>query len=186
MAAKADEVKEYLKIGIYAAGAFFAFKALKNLAETFGLIQTGNESDLDTGSDNAAGDSTAAYPSDSPMKAFNGNFSTALIAAYNKEYKPKIFNAPQQLKISQADMINLATQIFKAKGLTIVNDDNEDAVYSAFGSIQTQYQLSILSSVFNYFFKKDLLEYLKSFLNADEMQPIIKKVNNYPKYFKPL
>jgi hypothetical protein len=184
MAAKAEDVKEYLKIGLYVAGAYFGFKALKGLAETFGIIQTGAENTLDTGSDEAAGDSTAAYANDSPMKAFNGNYSTALIIAYNKKYGAGSFNATAQLKIGQPAMINLATQIFKAKGGSIILDDNEDAVYSAFASIQTQYQLSILSSVFNYLYKKDLLNYLKSFLDADELLPIINKVNKLPQYFK--
>jgi len=183
---QSSDVKEYLKIGLYAAGAYFGFKALKSLAETFGIIQSGNESDLDTGSDNAAGDSTASYPSDSPMKAFNGNYATALIVDFNKKYKPKVFNAVYQLKIGQPAMLKLVQQIFEAKGIPYISNDKEDSVYSVFNSIQTQYQLSILSSIFNYFYKRDLLEYLKSFLNADEMHPVTERVNNYPKYFKPL
>lgn len=181
--AKSENVKEVLKIGAYLGIGYLGYKAVKGLAETFGLLQTGNEDLSDEGTEGASGSTTEI--SSNPFLAFNGTYAVTLIKDYNKKYKPKVFDAISQQKLSRADIILLALQIKKAKGLPYLTDDDELSTYSAFNRLQTQYQLSVLASVFNYYYKEDLLEFIKSYLNPDELAKILNKVKNFPKYYKP-
>jgi hypothetical protein len=178
-AVKSSDVKDYLKIGLYLGGAFLAYKAIKGLAETFGLIQTEAENTLDHTSDQASGDSSTL--NSSPFIAFNGNYAAAIVKAYNKKYGAGKFNANFQLKFPPVAFLDLVHSIYNSKGTF---NDNEEATFGVFRQIQTQYQLSLLSSLFYVYYKKDLLEYLKGFLNADEMLIITNIVKNYPQYFK--
>ena len=100
----------------------------------------------------------------------------------NYKLKNGIYLSPtKQEKIDRPKFLELAKDILDAKGY--FNDD-EDKLYNVFKTIQTQFQLSLLSRVFSTYYKKDLLEYLKSILNADEIAPILKQVQNYPQYLK--
>jgi hypothetical protein len=174
------QVGEYLKIGLYMAGAFIAYKAIKGLAETFGIIKTKEESGLETATEQASQSSTEAS-STNPLLSFSPLYSNALVVAYKKKYPSKVWDVSKQEKIDRPKFLELAKDILDAKGY--FNDD-EDKLYNVFKTIQTQFQLSLLSRVFSTYYKKDLLEYLKSILNADEIAPILNQVKNYPQYFK--
>lgn len=180
MAQTTDNTGQYIKYAFMIGGAFLGFIALKKLGETFGLIQTKAEANVDTASEKASGDSTIATDSNNPYIAFNGNYAYALVKAFYKKYPKGKWMNNAQLGMSHSDFLKLAKQLFDAKGLF---DDDEDSVYGAFRKIQTQYQLSILSGIFYFFYKKDLLEYLKKFMNADEMDKLLSMIKNYPQYF---
>jgi hypothetical protein len=173
------QIGEYFKIGLYMAGAFVAYKAIKGLAETFGIIKTKQEEELETATEQAGASSTQA--SSNPFLSFNPNYSNALIIAFKKKYPQKTFNITQQEGIERKKYLEFAKDILDAKGY--FNDD-EDRLYYIFRTIQTQYQLSVLSRIFSAYHKKDLLEYLKSFLKAEELEPILTQVKNYPQYLK--
>lgn len=174
------QVGEYLKIGLYVGGGFLAYKLIKNLAETFGLIKTAQEQQLDTAIDQSSGSTIQTPDKPNPYLAFNPTYAKALVEAYKKKYG-NTWNNQAQLKISTTDFLKLAKLINEAQGF--FNDD-EDKLYSVFRLIQTQFQLSSLALIFNFYYKKDLLQYLKSFLSAEEIAPILDQVKNYPQYFK--
>lgn len=173
------QVGEYLKIGLYMAGAFIAYKAIKKLSETFGLTKTETEQGLETATEQAGGSSTEA--SSNPFLSFNPNYSNALVTAYKKKFPTATWDIPKQEGMSRDQYKAFARDLLNAKN--IINDD-EDKIYSIFRTIQTQFQLSLLSRVFSFYWKKDLLEYLKGVLNADEMKTILNQVKNYPQYLK--
>lgn len=174
------QVQEYLKIGLYMAGAFVAYKAIKGLAETFGIIKTKQEEGLETATQEA-GQSATQASNTNPFLSFNPNYSNALIIAFKKKFPAKTFNITQQEGLERKKYLELAKDILDAKGY--FNDD-EDKLYYIFRTIQTQYQLSVLSRIFSAYYKKDLLEYLKTFLKAEELEPILTQVKNYPQYLK--
>lgn len=175
------QVGEYLKIGLYMAGAFIAYKAIKGLAETFGIIKTKEETGLDTATEDAGGSSTEANASN-PLLAFNPQYTKALIRAYNKKFAPKKFDDNKQNGgFKGEDYYKMISTLNLAKGFF---DDNEDAIYNVFRNIQTQFQLSQLSLFWSTYRKTDLLEFLKGVLSAKEIAPILSQVKNYPQYFK--
>ena len=174
------QVGEYFKIGLYMAGAFIAYKAIKGLAETFGIIKTKQEEGLETATQEAGQSATQASASN-PFLSFNPNYSNALVTAFKKKYPKKNWDTVKQEAIERTQYKAYARDLLNAK--SIINDD-EDKIYSIFRTIQTQYQLSLLSRVFSTYWKKDLLEFLKGVLNADELDPILKQVQNYPQYLK--
>lgn len=174
------QVGEYFKIGLYIAGAFFAYKGIKKLGETFGLIKTKEEENVEEATEGASASSTTAVPTN-PFLAFNPLYSNALVSAFKKKYPSKVWNIEKQEGMAREQYKAFARDLLNAK--SIINDD-EDRIYSIFKNIQTQFQLSVLSRVFNVYWKKDLLEFLKGVLNADELKPILDQVKNYPQYIK--
>ena len=175
-----SQVGEYVKIGLYMAGAFIAYKAIKKLAETFGLVKTKEEEGLETATEQASQSSTEASATN-PLLSFNPNYSTALVTAYKKKFPDKAWNIAKQEGISRDQYKAFSRDLLNAKG--IFNDD-EQKIYSIFRTLQTQFQLSLLSRVFSFYWKKDLLEYLKTTLSAEEIAPILNQVKNYPQYLK--
>lgn len=174
------QVGEYIKIAAYLGAGYLAYKAIKGLAETFGLIKTEAEDKLDTSTDVASGDASILI--DNPLIAFNGNYATAIIIAFNKKFGRGKFNATFQNFVGTKTLPELSRKLWESSHF--FNDD-EEAVYGIFRSLRSQYQLSILSSLFFHAYGKDLLEYLKKFLDANEMEKIIDIVKNYPKYIQP-
>lgn len=73
-------------------------------------------------------------------------------------------------------MNNYAKRIYDGKG--IFNDD-EDQVFSVFRAISTKSQLSQFAGHFSDFYKKDLWNYLNSFLNTQELSIITNMVKGY-------
>ena len=94
------QVGEYLKIGLYMAGAFIAYKAIKGLAETFGIIKTKEESGLETATEQASQSSTEAS-STNPLLSFSPLYSNALVVAYKKKYPSKVWDVSKQEKIDR-------------------------------------------------------------------------------------
>ena len=175
------QIGEYFKIGLYIAGAFVAYKAIKKITETFGLTKTEEEKKLITATEEAAGDSTEANVSN-PLLAFNPQYGKALVIAYNKKFAPKKFdNIKQNGGFKAEDYYKMCRVLNLAKGTF---DDNEDAIYNVFRNIQTQFQLSQLSLFWSTYRKYDLLEFLKDVLSAKEIEPILTQVKNYPQYLK--
>ena len=114
----------------------------------------------------------AAAQSLKSFKAFNPNFIKNTV---NKAGTPG-----QQFtvkKLTPARALAVAQQLKKAKGLF---NDNEDAIYSVFRTLEYQSQVSQVAAEFLKLTKLELLTYLESFLNQKELAAIADIVNLLP------
>jgi hypothetical protein len=175
-----DKTSQYINIGFKLVLAGVGIYAIKKGGEWLGLFKSEAESKTDAETSSATASSTEIQTGN-PFVAFNPNYAVAIVKAYNQKFKPKVFDGNYNMVFSQDEYLAMANRLFDAKGTF---DDNENSVYDVFRSITTQWQLSLLSSVFHFFKKADLLLYLKSFMNADEMQSLLEMVKNYPQYRK--
>ena len=98
------QVGEYFKIGLYMAGAFFAYKGIMKLAETFGIKKTDEEEKVDEATEDAAETSTETNV-DNPFLAFNPNYSIALIKAFMAKYPKKTFDINKQMPIDSTHLL---------------------------------------------------------------------------------
>lgn len=170
MADTGSNVKTAIQIALGAA----ALLAIYKLMQKFGLIQTTAEAKEEQATNKASGSSTEV-DFNNPMLAFNPNyFQTITADIQNKNKKAKVSFELQKGLLNPYDLSN---QVYDAKGF--FHDDNEK-LYSVFRNIQTQFQLSLVAFNFNLKYKKDLLEYIKSFLNSDEIERVFDMVKNYP------
>jgi hypothetical protein len=80
-----------------------------------------------------------------------------------------------QVILSDGELNILADKINNAAGF--FNDD-EDAIYAAFNKLKTKGDVSKLNDIFTTKYQKDVLMYLNSFMNTEELQPVVEKVNN--------
>lgn len=153
--------------------------AVKQVGEMIGLFKTKEEEEQEQATEQ--GSQTATQTNvNNPFLAFNPNYAPTLVRAYNQKFKPKIFNGVYNMVFSQLQYLEFVKLLAKANGL----DDKEEQVYGVFRQLTTQWQLSLLAGLYLYFQKKDLLEYLKSFLNPEEMAVVLNMVKNYPQYRK--
>lgn len=176
--ATARSANDNISLAFKIVGAGMGFIALKKLGETFGIFQTKEEGQQEEATNQASQSATQTY-SNNPYIAFNPNYAVAIVKAYNKKFYPKVFNGTFNMVFSQVQYVNFVNQLWAGKDLF---DDDEEKIYGVFRQITTQWQLSLLSSLFYYFKKKDLLEWLKGFLNANEMAVIFNIIKNYPQY----
>ncbi len=74
----------------------------------------------------------------------------------------------------------LATQIYDAKAPSSSNwfTDNENSAISAFNGLTTKRQLSLLSNAFQTLYKRDLYNYLESFMNTEQLTAVNGKTKN--------
>lgn len=86
---------------------------------------------------------------------------------------------PGALIITESYSRQLAEIIYDSYGY--FNDD-ESAVYGVFELMKTKSQVSWLSMKFQQYYNKSLLEYLRSFLNNEELAKIAMIVNKLPKF----
>ena len=170
MADTGSNVKTAIQIALGAA----ALLAIYKLMQKFGLIQTASESKEEQATTQASGSSTEV-DFNNPMLSFNPNYFQTII----KDIKNKNNKAVVVLDIQRGTLnyYDLSNQVYDAKGF--FHDDNEK-LYSVFRNIQTQFQLSNVAFYFNLKYKKDMLEYIKSFLNSDEIERVFDIVKNYP------
>lgn len=87
---------------------------------------------------------------------------------------------------AEDSLINAFVQrLWNSKG---VFNDNEDEVYQIFRSAQSKLQVSCFAYYFNQIKGRNLIEFLSSFLNSDEIARIAeiinKKPNNIDGFFK--
>ena len=73
----------------------------------------------------------------------------------------------------------LAEQIYDSKAIWYkLWTDNENQAIAAFNGLTTKKQLSLLSNAFQKLYKRDLYNYLESFMNADQLAAVNGKVKN--------
>lgn len=169
-----DKSGMYIKYGFAAVGLFAAYKLLQKI----GLIPTAEQKQVENLEVEATASTTQVNQSN-PVLAFSPSYRATIIEAYKKKYgNTKGFEVTKQLK--GLDFAALAKKIYDSKGTF---KDDKPKLYSVFNTMQTQYQLSYLAGVFSAAYKKDLYQYLKTFLDDDEILPVLNIVKNYPLYF---
>jgi hypothetical protein len=189
MATKTNiDTKQILNIGLLIG----AFLVGKKLLETFGIIKTAQETQqqqqaqsLETSSEQTA----TSVDTSKPLLSLKPNYDTLLIVKYAKNLglpnntttyknlrnqfmpldKTKAKEWPSQLKKVANDIIN-------AKGF--FNDD-ENKLYNAFNQLKNQAQMSYVAYIFEQN-KKDLVTFLKSFLNDEELAKVYRIISNKP------
>lgn len=73
----------------------------------------------------------------------------------------------------------LAAQIYDSKAIWYkLWTDNENQAIAAFNGLTTKKQLSLLSNAFQKLYKRDLYNYLESFMNTDQLNAVNGKVKN--------
>jgi uncharacterized protein YktA (UPF0223 family) len=170
-----DKTGYYIKTAFQIALAVGAAIALKKVFDFIGITKSQDTKNVE-GATGKASASSLDIQSDNPYIAFNPNYASTIIKAYNNKYGAGKFNSNYQ---SYKKLVTAADKLYDAKGLF---HDNNDEAYSTFRDIQTLFQLSQLAWYFNNKKGRDLLEYLKTFLNDSEMQPILDQVKNYPAF----
>lgn len=81
--------------------------------------------------------------------------------------------------LNSASATLLAKNIYDSKGY--FNDD-EDKLFGVFKSLKTKSQVSYLAEFFYKKYSKDLVAYLQTFLNDDEMARLKKIIDPLPNY----
>ena len=175
-----NNTSENIKIGLQIGLAIVGVIALKKIGEFLGVFKTADERKTDEATAEASADSTEVQEKNAFI-GFNPNYFSALIKAFFLKFGKKLTDK-KQLKIpNNKSIFELSKQIYNSKG-TFKDDNN--MLYDVFSSLQTQYQLSALAFYFSTMYKKDLLNYIKSFTNTDEQNVIFDKVRNYKQFLK--
>ena len=172
------QTNQNINLAFKLAMAGMGFIALKKVGEMVGIFQTKEEQQQEQATEDAGASATTTY-ANNPYVAFNPNYAIAIVKAYNKKYYPKVFNGTYNMVFSQLQYVQMINDLWAGKDA--FNDD-EEKVYGIFRRLTTQWQLSLFASLFYYFKKRDLLEWLKTFLNPDEMSVIFNIIKNYPQY----
>jgi len=160
---------------IYIALGIGALVGLYKVAQKFGIFQTSEEKQSDDVTKKASGSATK-IDKNNPFLSFNPNYFITIGKAVAKQFKVNF-----KFQTQNIDLISLTEQIKTSYGW--FHDDNEK-LYSVFRTIQTQFQLSAIAFYFQKVYKKDMLEFMKSFLNESEMKKIYDIVANYPLLIK--
>jgi len=177
---KSKQVFGYIKIAALVGGAYLAFKAIKGLAETFGLVKSEAEEKIDTATTSAGG-STIEAQSNDPYLSFSPQYIYALKKAWAKKYPKKVWNGREQLKFDSDAYKKFADTLYNAKGFF---KDDENSVLDIFRNLQTQLQVSQVALFFSFFYKKDMLAYMKTFMDDDNLKEVLEIIKNYPQYYK--
>lgn len=183
---QSSQVKDYLKIAAYLGVGYLAYKAIKGLAETFGIIKTQAQQQIDTTTQSAGG-STIEVQSSNPFLSFSPQYAVSLITAWQKKYPNKKWDNKMQMKFDTLQYKGygikpdgFADRIYKAKGLF---KDDENSVLDVFRNLQTQFQVSQLARFFSAYYKQDMLSYLKTFMDDGNLKEVLDIIKNYPQYY---
>ena len=185
---KSIDTKQILNIGLLIG----AFLVGKKLLETFGIIKTAQETQqqqqaqsLETSSEQTA----TQVDTSKPLLSLKPNYDTLLIVKYAKKLGLPNNTATYQNLRKQFMPLNkleptawpsqlkkVANDIIKSKGF--FNDD-ENKLYNAFNQLKNQAQMRDVAYIFQQN-KKDLVTFLKSFLNDEELAKVYRIISNKP------
>jgi hypothetical protein len=168
-------------LGLIAIGAgiyFFIIKP-KSRSDKYGNLKlkgTGKDKDI-TGGMTGGVQTQKAGQSTSIIEP---NWENPFDSSYGDDVKKWV--APKNLIILKEQFAKqYATELYNAKGIL---DDNEQAVKGVFTKkVKDKVHVSNVSSAFWKLYKKDLYDYLSSFLNESEMEEFVHgPVRNLPNY----
>lgn len=178
-----DNVLQIAKIGLIFILGKKALEVLnvidtkeeREQAAAAALLQTGTEAPTSSGT------TLITTLPNNPSLSLNPNYFIVIYKFYKLKYPNKDFNNLKQATIPTSTLQNLARKIYEAKGK--FNDD-EQALYTSFKLCETQYQVSLMSFYFTYFYKTDMFTYIKSFTDTEEQAEIYNTIKNYPQVYK--
>lgn len=170
------------KIGVIAAGTAGAI-VLYKLASFLGLIKSktekeneNNEIKLVTG---ATADVTKIDPKNGSL-ALSPNYLFTIYKKIQSDYKKQGKTAPKLSSFyGHYNYSELATLAYDSKGTF---KDNMSQFYGVINTLQTQLQISFLSSLFFKIYGRDLLNYFLSFTNTEERAQLYKIIQNKKLY----
>ena len=162
------------KIFIGIAGAFLGYQfIIKPILEKLNLKDTAAEVEDKKTTENYGGGGGKTIESN----PWNPNFIKILSQSLKQ--------GQQLLLLKVATLNSLALTIYDAKASFNSSlpffQDNEEAVYGALRQITAQTQLSQLATVFNQKYERDLYEYIKGFMNTEEIATVANIVKGYKK-----
>lgn len=85
---------------------------------------------------------------------------------------------PSKVTITESRANVLAQLIFEAKGYIY---DNEDQAIGAVRDTGSTYNLSYMSGRFQAIYGRDLLGYMKTFMNSEQLSLVYQSIKNFPK-----
>ncbi len=182
-----DNVVGIAKLGLY-------FILIKKGLEIFQVIDTQEEREqaaaaaaLEEGREKptSSGQTLITTLPNNPSLATNPNYFITIYKYYVLKYPNIPFGMKKQATIPTNTLQQLARNIYNAKGkyITFYND-NELALYSSFRLCETQYQVSLMSFYFTYYYKQDMYTYIKSWTNTEERAEIYNIIKDYPQVYK--
>lgn len=145
--------EEQAKIGAIAALVLVVIFAGKKILQTVGIVETQAEKDYEKNLQNS-------WLKPEQFKGW---------------VKKTGYKIPSQ--IENFVLPSLVAKIYDSKGF--FNDD-EDQVYNFFRALQSKMQCSAVAFYFEKTYERPLTEYLDSFLNASEVEKIVKIINQKP------
>lgn len=178
-----DNVIDIAKLGLY-------FILIKKGLEIFQIIDTQEEREqaaaataLQEGTEqpSSSGQTLITTLPNNPSLAVNPNYFITIYKYYVLKYPNKPFDMKKQATIPTNTLQQLARNIYNSKGFF---NDNEDTLYSSFRLCETQYQVSLMSFYFTYFYKADMYSYIKEFTNVEERAEIYNIIKNYPQVYR--
>ena len=187
---KSIDTKQILNIGILIAAVLVG----KKLLETFGILKTAEEKkqeqDVATLEEGTSQDQTQIQPK-SNLALTPNYFTTVIKFLLGKNPKFKTQTKEQQLattknylKLYLGDVntyLNYAKDISRSKNVWYL-PDTEEKVYGVFRLLKSQIQISYLVYRFYELYKIDLLEYLKTFMNTEQLAQVQSIIKNKPLY----
>jgi len=186
-----EENKTLLKYGAIAGGVLYVGSLL---LKAVGLIKS--DAELKAEADAAQIEKGAAANAqkldvNNKFLCFNPNYWLTIIAKVKKDKKITNFSMPQlnvlfnpNLSNGKGYNVNLGAMIDTLGSAKKVwwLPDTEENVIGVFRALKSQLQIAKLSSEFNNFYKNDLLAYMKTFMNAEQLQEIYNIVKTKPLY----
>lgn len=135
------------------AGLFAGYTVFKKIGETFGLVRTQADE---------AADALRSADYMAPAYALN-----------LQKQKKKFYGWPNQ----KAKAESIARAIYESKG--VFNDD-ESKLMGALNQFTYKTQISIVAYYFLKLYKKDLAQFLSTFLSAPELSKLYTKFDKLP------
>lgn len=107
-------------------------------------------------------------------EALNSSEMETIINSIPKKDLPRVI-----YEAKKHNVIDIGTMIYDAKGFF---DDDEQSVYSAFSMIKNQIHMVHLADYFKRLYKIEIVAYLSTFLNDEEMNRVNDIIKRIPKY----
>lgn len=167
-----EKQNNILFFGGLAIGGIFLYK----IGTALGLIKTAEEKANEEDAYKLTAQSNADASKiniANPMLSFNPNYWTTIIKQWQKQNNKTAVTVGELNKLlnpivnGKTYNINLAAycdRVYNAKKIWF-RPDTEADVFGVLRSLKNQAQLSKMASVFLEYYKTDLLEYIKSFMN---------------------
>ncbi len=143
-----------IAIAILSLISYLIYIHFKSESERNDMIDLGNEDSLSPNGESGAGGVISKIPPSERAKA----------QAALKNFKP----------------IPIANKIYNALGS--IQDDDENAIYSAFGMLKNKLELAELNVYFKLAYKVNLFDFLQAHLDSSELSKIyniVSKLKNY-------